>query len=61
MAPEAAATVGRLCVEGLALVRLAERQGMPTREGYLHVPSVAREPFAGAVRADSWLHLDEED
>jgi hypothetical protein len=61
MLPEAAATVGQLCVEGVALVRLAERKGLPTREDYLHVPSIAREPFTGAVRADSWLHLDEED
>ncbi|WP_434388721.1 hypothetical protein [Melittangium boletus] len=59
--PEAATTVGQLSVEGLALVRLAERKGLPTQEDYLHVPSIAREPFPGAVQPDSWQHLNEED
>lgn len=61
LAPELAATIGHFCVEGLALVRLAERQGLPTEEDYLHVPSIAREPLPGTVHADSWLRLDEMD
>lgn len=61
IAPELAATEGHFSVEGLALVRLAERKGLETEEDYLHVPSTAREPFPGTFRADSWLRLDEED
>ncbi|MCY1034029.1 Imm49 family immunity protein [Corallococcus sp. BB11-1] len=58
LAPELAVTVAHFCVEGLALVRLAERKGLPTEEDYLHVPSIAREPLPSTARADSWLQLD---
>jgi hypothetical protein len=52
--PEEVHTEGKLCVEGLALIRLAERRGFPLAADYLFVPSVAREPLRGALVADDW-------
>jgi Immunity protein 49 len=51
---EEAHTEGKLCVEALALVRLAERKGFPVAEDYLFVPAPAREPLRGAFAADDW-------
>lgn len=48
------ATERYVSVEGLALVCLAESQGMATAEDYLHVPSIARERTALVFSADSW-------
>ncbi|MFP2930384.1 Imm49 family immunity protein [Pyxidicoccus sp. 3LG] len=42
--PEVLATEALLSVEGLGLVRLAERWGLQVEEDYLHVPSLARAP-----------------
>ncbi|MFY2561078.1 Imm49 family immunity protein [Corallococcus terminator] len=61
MPPELAVTEGYFSVEGLALVRLAERVGLETDEDYLHIPSTAREPLPASFREDSWLKLDEGD
>jgi len=61
LAPELAATEALLCVEGLALVGLAERKGLETDEDYLQVPSIARGPFPVGVAGDSWMRLDEEE
>ncbi|HLL54430.1 MAG TPA: immunity 49 family protein [Myxococcaceae bacterium] len=58
LAPEAAATEGHVSVEGLALVRLAERQGLRTEPDYLHVPSLGRRGRAPSFEADSWLRID---
>jgi hypothetical protein len=52
--PEEVHTEGKLCVEGLALIRLAERGGFPLAADYLFVPSVAREPLHGPFVADDW-------
>ena len=42
LAPEAVVTEARFSVEGLSLVRMAERQGLATEPDYLHIPSLAR-------------------
>jgi immunity protein 49 of polymorphic toxin system len=55
--PEEVHTEGQLCVEGLALIRLAERKGFPVEEDYLFVPSVAREPLREAFAGDDWQRL----
>lgn len=59
IAPELAATEGHFSVEGLALLRLAEQQGLETPESCLHVPSIARELPAVRFEPDSWQHLDD--
>nr|WP_225937985.1 Imm49 family immunity protein [Myxococcus sp. RHSTA-1-4] len=56
-APELLATEGKLCVEGVALVRLAEGLGMETEEDYLYIPSVARENVSRVFHEDSWKAL----
>lgn len=50
-------TEGLLSVEGLALVRLAESQGLATEEDYLHIPSIARELPAAELPPDSWRRI----
>lgn len=57
LAPELLATEGKVCVEGVALVRLAELLELETEEDYLLVPSVTREPVALRFRADAWRSL----
>lgn len=52
------ATEWNFSLEGLALVRLAERKGLETEEDYLHIPSVAREPGQPRLSEDSWMELD---
>ncbi|NMO13802.1 immunity 49 family protein [Pyxidicoccus fallax] len=49
------ATEGKVCVEGVALVRLAQGLGLETEEDYLLVPSVAREKVARVFTEDSWM------
>ncbi|ATB39511.1 hypothetical protein CYFUS_004955 [Cystobacter fuscus] len=56
--PERLATEALLSVEGLALVRLAEREGFPLAEDYLHVPSVALEGRAPSLGPNSWRRLE---
>ncbi|WP_158623825.1 Imm49 family immunity protein [Corallococcus llansteffanensis] len=56
--PERLATEALLSVEGLALVRLAEREGFPLAEDYLHVPSVALEGRAPSLESNSWRRLE---
>ena len=48
------ATDGQLFVEGLALVAIAERLGLPTAEDYLFIPSIARPSRPTAFDADAW-------
>jgi hypothetical protein len=50
-------TEGLLSVEGLALVRLGESQGLATEEDYLHIPSIAREPPPTGLPPDSWRRI----
>ncbi|WP_437739442.1 Imm49 family immunity protein [Sorangium sp. So ce302] len=54
IADEELATEGRLSVEGLALVTLAESAGMKTSSDYLLVPSAARARSAPAAPPDAW-------
>jgi len=54
VADELLATEWNFSVEGLALVRLAERKGIPTEVDYLHVPSIARELPSALLAEDSW-------
>lgn len=42
-------------IEGLALVRLAERKGLETEEEYLLIPSIAREAPRAAVAPEAWM------
>ncbi len=49
----------QLCVEGLALVRLAEHRGMETEQDYLHIPSTARKRVKGlAFGPDAWRQFE---
>ncbi|WP_158501648.1 Imm49 family immunity protein [Vitiosangium sp. GDMCC 1.1324] len=54
---EELSTEGNLSVEGLALVRLAERKRLETERDYLHVPSVARKGGRISFSADAWRKL----
>jgi hypothetical protein len=56
--PESLATEALLSVEGLAVVRLAEQQGLSVAEDYLHVPSVARRGRAPASGLETWQQLE---
>ncbi|WP_437331898.1 Imm49 family immunity protein [Sorangium sp. So ce394] len=51
---EELATEGRLSVEGLALVTLAESAGMNTSSDYLMVPSAARARSAPTASPETW-------
>lgn len=51
---EEAATESKLCVEGLAIVRLAELKQFPLDDDYLLLPSTARETAAFKFGADDW-------
>ena len=55
---EAFVTEGRFSVEGLSLVRMAERQGLATEPDYLHVPSLARKGRLPAFEARSWERIE---
>lgn len=57
IADELRFTEGLLSVEGLALVRLAEAQGLATEEDYLHIPSIARESAPTGLPPDSWRRV----
>ncbi|MBW2737452.1 MAG: immunity 49 family protein [Deltaproteobacteria bacterium] len=52
--PEEAATEGKLCVEGLALLNLAEMMGLALDEDYLFIPSTARDQVAVVFSDDDW-------
>jgi Immunity protein 49 len=56
---EESATEGKICVEGLALVRLAEQRALATRKDYLFVPSLARAAPLRPYLADDWKKIDE--
>ncbi|CAM2064991.1 Immunity 49 family protein [Sulfidibacter corallicola] len=47
-------TEGKFFVEGLALLRLAERKGFPVQDEYLFVPSPVRRDISASFDADSW-------
>ena len=51
---EEAETESKLCVEGLALVKLAETRNFRLDEDYLLIPSVAREKASIVFGADDW-------
>ena len=51
---EIAATEANVSIEGLALLRLAEQQGLETQEDYARVPSIVRGPAPAAFPADAW-------
>lgn len=55
---EVLATEAKLSVEGLALVALAERRGLPTEKEYPGVPSTARGLPAVPGRPDEWRAAD---
>ncbi|MGH0034604.1 MAG: Imm49 family immunity protein [Myxococcota bacterium] len=56
--PELFATEGRVDVEGLAVLRLAEERGLSTRPEYPLLPSVARVPLAvEPLPDDAWLDV----
>jgi hypothetical protein len=57
VAEEVRFTEGLLSVEGLALVRLAEAQGLATEEDYLHIPSIVRELPTAELPPDSWRRI----
>jgi Immunity protein 49 len=54
VAPEEAATESKLCVEGLALVKLAEAKAFPLDDDYLLIPSTARESVTVVFGTDDW-------
>ncbi|MFY2560371.1 Imm49 family immunity protein [Corallococcus terminator] len=54
VADELLATEWSFSVEGLALVRLAERKGIPTEVEYPHVTSISRERPPGSIPEDAW-------
>jgi len=54
---EEAVTVGRLSVEGLALLKLAEIRGLRTAEDYPMAPAIARRGFPGDVDAEGWRRI----
>jgi len=47
-------TVGNLCIEGLALLRLAEDSGLPTEREYDLIPSLVRPVPEGPYAAEGW-------
>lgn len=53
--PELFATEGKIFVEGLAVLRLAELRGLPTEDDYKYIPSMARIPLGATLPDfDSW-------
>ncbi|NVJ05753.1 immunity 49 family protein [Myxococcus sp. AM001] len=60
VAPELLATEWNFSVEGLALLRLAERKRLLTEVEHLHVPSIARELPVLPVAHDAWMRPEEE-
>jgi hypothetical protein len=53
--PELNATEGKVSVEGLAILRLAELHGLPTRLSYDFIPSLARvAPGGPALPENAW-------
>lgn len=57
LSEEERATSGNLSVEGLALLRFAERRGMEVERDYLHVPSTARGGGERSFLPDAWMRL----
>jgi hypothetical protein len=51
-------TEAQLSVEGLALVLLAESEGLVTEGEYLGIPSIARDRSEVPTSPDSWLRID---
>jgi len=57
---DARRTDGRVFMNGLALLRLAELSGMPTQREYPHIPHLARLPVGTLpLPADAWMRPDE--
>jgi hypothetical protein len=54
---EEIATEGKVSIEGLALVTLAQRLGLTTRPDYLFVPSLALPRAPLTLAADAWTRV----
>ena len=54
MPPEKLETEGKICVEGLALVLLAEKRGLAVQDDYLFVPSTLRQRVTIDYADDNW-------
>jgi hypothetical protein len=54
---EKADTLGKLFVEGLALLRLADRRGIPTEPEYAYVPSLLRIDASAQFADDLWRQI----
>jgi hypothetical protein len=54
---DAARWLAHVSVEGLALLAIAEREGLETAEHYLHCPAVARRPSPWCYDPDAWRSL----
>jgi len=53
--PEAALiSEGKIFIEGLALIRLAERRGLKVDHEYPMIPSLTRQDFSTNFQADEW-------
>jgi hypothetical protein len=55
---EREATEAHVCVEGLALIRLARQAGLPTPKDAPGVPSIALRDLPPAFDGDGWQSLD---
>lgn len=53
--PQVGATTGQIYVDGLAILRLAELEGLSTRGAYAMIPALARVPLGASLPPqDSW-------
>jgi hypothetical protein len=55
LSEEAWATECQVSIEGLALVTLAERAGLPVRSDYLFIPSLARDGELPGEPPEAWM------
>jgi hypothetical protein len=55
---DAARWLAHVSVEGLALLAIAEREGLETAEHYLHCPAIARRPSPYIYDGNAWRLLD---
>jgi hypothetical protein len=51
---ERLSTEGKVFIEGLAMLRVAERFGMPTEKDYPSIPSLARADYSRTFSPDDW-------
>lgn len=55
---DAATWIRHFALEGLALLAIAERQGLKTGSRYLHCPDVARRPSPFVFDLNAWMRVD---